>query len=286
LLSGKAVCGVCGANWRIVQGERWGCAAHHDGRGCSNGRTITDAASSGECCGVCPSGCSIPSWSQAYVEEWQAARTERLAGSRKDRSRLERRKADADKRVARLVAAIADGLGEIERDRSRASAQRATSAIAPRRSCKEIAAEKVVALHPGLAGDYRRRIADLTAALTATTLNAGAKRRPSADRQDCCHTETQRHRDEHRSAGAARQPGRARGRNLARLYCYVGAPGAGRTCQYIAQDRLLRLTLLLTTCRNLWTTAMFSLAPRAREAFTERRCGGNYILDLASRLGQ
>jgi site-specific DNA recombinase len=164
LLSGKAVCGVCGANWRIVQGERWGCAAHHDGRGCSNGRTVTTQSFERRVLRGLSERLLDPELVQVYVEEWQAARTERLAGSRKDRSRLERRQADADKRVARLVAAIADGLGEIEEigaalraardERDRAAAE-----------LKEIAAEKIVALHPGLAGDYRRRIADLTAAL-------------------------------------------------------------------------------------------------------------------------
>lgn len=166
LLSGKATCGLCGASWRIVQADRWGCAAHHDGRGCSNGRTVTTASFEKRVLKGLSERLLDPELVQAYVDEWQAARTERLASTRKDRVRLERKKVDAEKRVARLVSAIANGLGEIEEvaDALRSAREERDQADA---ELRELAAEKVVALHPSLAGDYRRRIGELTIALGA-----------------------------------------------------------------------------------------------------------------------
>lgn len=160
LLSGKAHCGCCGAAWRVVQQDRWGCAAHHDGRGCSNGRTITTASFEKRVLKGLGERLLDPALVDAYVAEWQAARSERLAGTRKERGKLERRKADAEKRIARLVAAIAEGLGEIEEV---AGALKAARTERDRCSAElaEVAAEKVVAIHPGLAGEYRRRIANL-----------------------------------------------------------------------------------------------------------------------------
>jgi site-specific DNA recombinase len=169
LLSGKAQCGVCGASWRVVSGThrmggRYGCAAHHDGRGCSNGRTITGDSFERRVIRGMAEQMLDPVYVEAWVREWQAARTERLAGTRKERGRLERRKADAEKRIARLVTAIADGLGEIEEV---ATALRAARTERDRCAAElaEVAAEKVVALHPGLAGNYRRRVASLLEAL-------------------------------------------------------------------------------------------------------------------------
>src|SRR3546814_16353668 len=40
LLSGLLECGVCGGVYAIVVGDRYGCAGHHRGRSCANGRTI------------------------------------------------------------------------------------------------------------------------------------------------------------------------------------------------------------------------------------------------------
>jgi site-specific DNA recombinase len=105
-----------------------------------------------------------PDLVEAYVAEWQAARAERLAGSRKDRARLERRIAEAEARVGRFVAALGDGRLALDDVASAVTAAKAEKARAEA-ELREIAAEKVVALHPGLAGQYRKRIADLLAGL-------------------------------------------------------------------------------------------------------------------------
>lgn len=164
LLSGKAECGVCGNGWRIVSGERWGCSAHHDGRGCSNGRTIVTAAFERRVLRGLSERLLDPELVRIYVEEWRAAWKELSAQGRGDRRRLERRSAELERKVARLVAAIADGLGEFE-DVRRALVDARDERARVGAQLQELAAEKVVALHPRLADDYRRRIADLTVAL-------------------------------------------------------------------------------------------------------------------------
>lgn len=165
LLSGKAFCGVCGATWRVVSGTnryggRYGCAAHHDGRGCLNGRSITADSFQKRVLKGLAERLLDPDLVEAYVAEWQAARGERLAGTRKERGRLERRKADAESKIARFVEALGSGkldvdtvapaIAEAQAEKARCDAELA-----------EISAERVVALHPGLAGDYRRRIGNL-----------------------------------------------------------------------------------------------------------------------------
>jgi hypothetical protein len=170
LLSGKAFCGVCGASWRVVSGTnrmggRWGCAAHHDGRGCTNGRSITGTSFEKRVLKGLSERLLDPDLVRIYVEEWRAARAERLSGARKDRSRLERRKADAERRIARLVGALADdrlqGMEEISAAIAEARAERDRCAA----ELAEVEAEKVVALHPELAENYRRRVASLLDAL-------------------------------------------------------------------------------------------------------------------------
>jgi site-specific DNA recombinase len=100
----------------------------------------------------------------AYVAEWQAARSERLVASRKDRSRLERRKADAEARIRRLTESYADGRIDLDTT-GELVAQAKEEKARCEAELREVAAEKIVALHPGLAGQYRKRIRDLTDAL-------------------------------------------------------------------------------------------------------------------------
>jgi site-specific DNA recombinase len=164
LLSGKAECGVCGATWRVVQGGRWGCAAHHDGRGCTNGRTITTESFEKRVLRGLSERLLDPDLVAAYVAEWQAARAERLVASRKDHSRLERRKADAEARIRRLMESYADGRIDLDMT-GELVAQAKEEKARCEAELREVAAEKIVALHPGLAGQYRKRIRDLTDAL-------------------------------------------------------------------------------------------------------------------------
>jgi site-specific DNA recombinase len=169
LLSGKAVCGVCGSTWRIVGdanrfGGRWGCGAHKDGRGCTNGRTITNDSFERRVLQGLSERLLDPDLVAAYLDQWTKNRASRIAAERKERSQLERRKNDAEKRVQRLVAAVGDGLGDIE---ELGAALRSSKAELERVSAEltELGADNVFTIHPGLANQYRRRVANLIEAL-------------------------------------------------------------------------------------------------------------------------
>lgn len=164
LLSGKAVCGLCGGGWTVIGVDRWGCGRHRDGRGCANGRTITTRELERRVLHGLSQRLLDPELVRIFVEEWRAERARLASGARRELTQLERRKGAAERKIARLVSAIAEGLGEFADIRrallaAREELERANSELAA------LEAEKVVALHPGLAHDYRRRVADLTATL-------------------------------------------------------------------------------------------------------------------------
>jgi site-specific DNA recombinase len=107
-----------------------------------------------------------PDYVEAYVEEYRRTFDARRSGERKLRARLERRQADAGRRIARLVAALGD-------DRLGAIAEVADALVEAKAELRSVASElaeleaesKVVDLHPGLAAAYRRNVADLIAGL-------------------------------------------------------------------------------------------------------------------------
>lgn len=165
LLSGKAVCGLCGSQWRVIAGDRWGCGAHFDGRACVNGRSITTAAFERRVLAGLSDRLLDPELVAIYVDEWRSAEAERRRGAGRERSRIERRQADAERKVARLVMALTDdrlsGMEELAVALAAARRDRDDTA----RALAELANDGVVTLHPGLADDYRRQMGNLVEAL-------------------------------------------------------------------------------------------------------------------------
>lgn len=160
LLSGKAICATCGGTWIVVGNERWGCGRHHDGRGCSNGRTIKSAPFERRVLAGLEERMLDPDAVAIYVEEYRRAWAQKAAEERKERSRLERRKADAEKRLERLLVAYADGRMDLDAVADMIEEAKLAKEAAAR-DLATIDDEKVVTLHPGLAETYRRRVADL-----------------------------------------------------------------------------------------------------------------------------
>lgn len=162
LLSGLLECGVCGGVYAIVVGDRYGCAGHHRGRACTNGRTIRrDELERRALAGMTDRLVSVDK-----IEAAVAAYTAHI--NRENRER--RIEADADRRgvakidkaVAGIMAAIEDGLyqpamkarmAELERERAEINA-RLTEAP-----------QDVPDIHPGIAEIYKRRVERLTQTL-------------------------------------------------------------------------------------------------------------------------
>jgi site-specific DNA recombinase len=148
-----------------VQKGRYGCAAHHDGRGCSNGRTITADSFEKRVIRGLSEQMLEPAYVEAWVEEYRAEWSIVARSKRKDHGRLERRLADAEARIVRYVAAIGDGRLDVD-DVAGAIAEAKEEKARCQAELGEIAAaEKVIELHPRIAGDYRRRITNLLESL-------------------------------------------------------------------------------------------------------------------------
>jgi DNA invertase Pin-like site-specific DNA recombinase len=164
LLSGLGVCGVCGSNWIVIGVERWGCGGRKDGKACSNTRQVGTARYEAETLAQLRDSLLSPEAVAAYVREYHRAHMARAADGARERATLERKLAEAQRKVARLVDAVAAGGREFAEIRDLLAAARDERDACERRIA-ELEAMPVIALHPGLADQYRREVDALHEAL-------------------------------------------------------------------------------------------------------------------------
>lgn len=112
LLSGLGVCGVCGGGWIRRDKDYWSCGRHHDGRGCTNNRTIKDSTYQGAVLHWLQHEMLSPEIAASYVREYHRHYAKRMAETASQRGTIERRRAEAQRKLDRLVAMVADGGGE------------------------------------------------------------------------------------------------------------------------------------------------------------------------------
>lgn len=162
-LSGLGRCGVCGGNWIIARasgGRRnWGCAAAVE-HACTNRRLISTAKYERRVFGELKAEMLDPEVVAAFVREYHREHARQTADLDREHSRLDRKIAETARRIDRLVEAIADGgssfaqirdtLATTRADHDRLTKERASLAALP-----------VLALHPGLADQYRRQVEEL-----------------------------------------------------------------------------------------------------------------------------
>ena len=165
LLSGLVRCGSCGGNYTVVGRDRWGCAAHRESGTCTNNRTVGNAPLEQRVLGALRDRMLQPEAVAAYVEEYQRTLASQRQQQGKERRRLEKKAAEAERRVARLTLAIADGGKSFAEIRVMLSAQ-----VAERDACQralaDLEAEPTLVMMPNLAERYRRSITDLAQALS------------------------------------------------------------------------------------------------------------------------
>lgn len=164
LLSGLGRCGVCGGNWIRTDRDFWGCGARKDGRGCTNSRTIRNDNYEARVLAHLNEQLLDPDVVSAYVRAYHHERQRLHAETARQRAGLERKLADANAKIERLVRAITEGLGnfgEIKSAMEKAKASRDAAAA----QLATVDAVPILALHPGIADEYRRNVEALGAAL-------------------------------------------------------------------------------------------------------------------------
>lgn len=172
MLSGLAVCGVCGGGWTVIGRGRWGCSRWRDGRGCSNNRTIiTDRLESRVLDGL--TGQLLdPDYVSIWVREYHRTAATDAAASSAERTRLERRSAELARHVERWVQAIAAGADLDEIRAAIAGAREERGAIDE--ALAALAAANVVTFHPNIADRYRDQVTHLNKALADPSTRAEA----------------------------------------------------------------------------------------------------------------
>ena len=167
LLSGLGNCGVCGSGWIIIRRGYWGCAGSQNGGGCFNTRIISDERYEARVLAGLKERLLDPEAVALFVREYHEENARRDREERRARGRLERKIAQATRQIKRLVDAIGSGASTFEEVRVSL-----TDARDQREAWKEelaaIDGERVIALHPAIAEDYRRAVGALNAALASS----------------------------------------------------------------------------------------------------------------------
>jgi site-specific DNA recombinase len=160
LLSGLGKCGICGSGWIIITRGFWGCSGTRNGAGCSNTRTISDGQYQSRILWGLKDRLLDPEAVSLYVRLYHEESARRDREQIRERQKLERRIADLSARIDRLVEAVASGAGDFPEIRGKlieARAQR--QALSD--ELGSIEGERIIALHPTVASDYRNAVAEL-----------------------------------------------------------------------------------------------------------------------------
>lgn len=164
LLSGIGRCGVCDSGWVRIRSGYWGCAGHRDGSGCANNRVISDGCyESRVLCGLTEKLLD-PGAVDLFVREYHSEMARRDREEANERPAIERKIGKVDGRIERLIDALADGIGDIDRVKQRLRDAHAEK-LALEECLANLDAKGVVALHPNVALEYRREVEALNRAL-------------------------------------------------------------------------------------------------------------------------
>jgi site-specific DNA recombinase len=165
LLSELATCGVCGGRWIVIGAERWGCSSHRNGKACPNNRTITTERFEERVLSGLQKRMLNPQLVSTFVAEYHAEFARRSSQQRHQNGQLERKLADANAKIGRLIVAIAEGGQEFSEIKEALVALR-LQRDQLNHDLQEMKAGAVITLHPKIAETYQQQVAQLTTALT------------------------------------------------------------------------------------------------------------------------
>lgn len=167
LLSGLAQCGCCSGNYIVIGPEKWGCGNHRHRGDCDNNRTIQTHMLERRVLAGLQEQLLDPDVVREVVLEYHRASTRRSAEQVKERQKAERRRDQAQARVERLLRAVTDGGSEFAEIRAALEAARSDLAAAET-VLADVGVGGVIAMHPNIAEEYRRSVADLRQLLDGT----------------------------------------------------------------------------------------------------------------------
>lgn len=171
LLSGLGECGLCGRKWIKIRDNYFGCGGIAAGIDCSNRRLITCSEYERRVLDDLREKMLAPDVVAAYLEEYRSEYSRRSRELAVENNRLERQLADANRKIERLVSAIADGGGEFREIRDALAHSKAEKADIERALASAEALPQI-ALHPALARQYQQAIEELHRELADETTRA------------------------------------------------------------------------------------------------------------------
>ena len=160
MLSGLGQCGICGGSWIVISGDRWGCKTNRADASCTNTATISNKRYEARVLAGLKGKMVDPDIGAIVVRAYHEDYAGHAAETRRDTDRLQRTIDEAERKITRLVTAIAAGGGEFVEVKDALAKARADRDNA-RDSLNQIEALPVVALHPTVAADYRREVEQL-----------------------------------------------------------------------------------------------------------------------------
>lgn len=164
LLSGLGVCGICGGGWVKIDGEKWGCGARKSRGGCDNNRMIETPRYEAEVLSALRHDLMHPELAAAYAREYRESRARRIEEEKRSRVRIDRKLGEANRKLDRLVSAIATGAGDVPEIVAMIAQIRAErDQLAAQLGGME--ALQVIPLLPGIIQQYEREIERLAQAL-------------------------------------------------------------------------------------------------------------------------
>ena len=163
LLSGLLTCGCCGAGYIMISDTRYGCAAARNRGTCANRKTIARKDVETRVLNGLQTRLMHPELIREYIATWQQEMQKERLESLAARGEQERRLAKVLRDIENIVTAITEGM-------CHPSMKAKMDVLEAERADLEakLAAQpepEPVAIHPGLAETYARKVADLAEAL-------------------------------------------------------------------------------------------------------------------------
>lgn len=164
LLSGLMRCGLCGGSIILIKADTWACSSHRHGKGCTNNRYIMNGRAEDTVLNGLQDELAEPDVVDSYLQEYAARRAERATALTREKEQLRAGIRERVNKIERLALAMANGADEFQEVKDlmyQARAEREQM----QRKLDAIEQIQPVALHPGIARNYRLQIGALGEAL-------------------------------------------------------------------------------------------------------------------------